>query len=458
MKNKKLIIPIIICCLVIIVALVLLFINGRGEKEGISLISLDINPSIEISLTKNEKVRSVVALNDDAKAVVEDDLVGQQLDYVLDRIADKVIEKGYTDGDRVVVIVNADGDFDNDFVERKLIDAFDRRQMVTEVIKVDNINAEDEEIAKKYNISRAKASYINSIKKDNENISIDDMIDKPANELKETKERGRYCDSGYTLEGDFCSKPIGVEEPLSGVVCQVGYYDYNNMCYEEVGSEEGVNYICPDDRELNGDKCTRTFTMDADPIYECEKGSLPKDNEIIKSGMSRNICIDKTNAQAPKLRCLYNSGHIMIGGKCYNGPAPVINGGCPNGDKLVNGWCYSLDNEDQWQCPDGNIYEKSKGTYVELCPDTFTYTQPTLTGYKCPDGFEVKDKKCIREEVEDAQLERVCRSGYTLVDNGRCINLNSKISKTNGYYCENEHARLEDNQCVIYEFIEAKHK
>ena len=113
MKNKKLIIPIIICCLVIIVALVLLFINGRGEKEGISLISLDINPSIEISLTKNEKVRSVVALNDDAKAVVEDDLVGQQLDYVLDRIADKVIEKGYTDGDRVVVIVNADGDFDN---------------------------------------------------------------------------------------------------------------------------------------------------------------------------------------------------------------------------------------------------------------------------------------------------------------------------------------------------------
>ena len=87
----------------------------------------------------------------------------------------------------------------------------------------------------------------------------------------------------------------------------------------------------------------------------------------------------------------------MIGGKCANGPAPLINGGCPNGDTVINGGCYTIDDEDQWVCPNGSIYEKSKGTYVDLCPDTFTYREPEIKGYSCNEEFKFVDNKCKKK-------------------------------------------------------------
>ena len=87
--KKKIILSIIIGLFFIIGTVSVILFNNRI----VSTITLDINPSIEISLTKNEKVKKVKALNSDAKDVINKNLKGKSLDKALDVITKNIVEK-----------------------------------------------------------------------------------------------------------------------------------------------------------------------------------------------------------------------------------------------------------------------------------------------------------------------------------------------------------------------------
>lgn len=455
MKKKIIIITISILLLTAII--LLLFLN---KKDEMYTITLDINPSIELKVDKNDEVKNVIALNEDAQEIISDDLNNKNLDEALTVIINNLVDKGYTseiDSRGITIILYSEKNKEN--IKNKIEHIFGE-YIHTEIIIVDNITDEDKDLAEQYHISPAKVSYIKSITEDNKNITTESLIDKNVEELVIIKESKLYCDEGFTLSGEFCEKEIERKNALTGNVCPINYFDYKEKCYKETPIEETNNYLCNEGSTLEGDKCIRTEIVPAQLEYTCDKGELMKKGDVNPIGASDNdklYCIDKSTGKAPTLRCLTSSYHTIIGGKCYNGPAPTINGGCPNGDTLLNGGCYSKDNEDQYVCPNGNIYEKSKGTYVELCPDTFTYTEPKIKGYKCENDFELKDKKCIKKEEEQAQRERTCPTSYTLIDNFKCINYNDVKNKENRLYCEDDRARLEDTSCVIYDIVEAKH-
>ena len=454
--NKKIVIPIIVCLVLIIGIVGFIIWNNRI----VSTITLDINPSIEINLTKVEKVKSVVALNEDAKDIIDNDLNGKTLKDAIDDISKLVIEKGYIDDDQVVIILYSTGNIKNEEIESEIRDTFAEQNINAEIVVIENITKEDEELAKRYNVSPAKISYIKSVVMDNENIGLESLINKSATELNEMKNTGNYCDDGYILDGSRCLKEIERLSASNGEVCPRGYLEYEGKCYDETPSMENDNLYCNEEFTLENDKCKRTLTIDAETNYTCNEGELMRASDAklpVQGNDDKMYCVDKSTGQAPILRCLYNPGHIMIGGKCYNGPAPTINGGCPNGDTLVNGSCYSLDDEDQWQCPNGGIYHKSQNSVPELCPDTLKYTEAIVTGYSCPDNYALSGTKCVQDEIEDAQRERVCPNGYTLVNNDRCINYNKTTQKENGFVCEGENAKLKGNMCIIYEAVEAKH-
>ena len=452
---KKIIIPIIIFLLLAIGGLVYYFFFYDNAK---ATITLDINPSIEIKIDNEDKVSKVKALNDDARDIVSDEFIGKSLDDALSLITDNLVNKGYVE-DYTVIIMHTEGKIDNKELEVKMHNSFDKNNIQIDIINVETITKEDKELAKEYNISPAKASYINSIKEDIKDIPVEEIVNKPVEELKETKESNKYCDNGYTLRGDFCTKEIERIKAKEGNVCPNGYYEYKGVCYEEKPFIETDKQLCNGNHTLVDGKCIEEVISNPEPEYHCDKGELSKKGDLFLVGGIKNAekyyCVDKSNGKKPTLRCLLNSGHIMIGGNCYNGPAPTINGGCPNGDTLSGGWCYSKDNGDQWQCPDGNIYMKSKGGVPELCPDTFTYMEPTITGYKCEEGFTLENNKCIKRHEEDPYKERVCEEGYKMVDNDRCIGTNTK-SKVSGYYCEDDRFRLVKNECVRYEEIDPK--
>ena len=142
---KKKIIVVIIFLLLFIGIISFLIFNNRV----VSIISLDINPSIEIGLNNKDKVKSVIALNDDGKDIISNNLGGKSLDKVLEVITDNIVKKGYVKDDQVVIIIYSKGNIDNKKVEDSVRRSFDNKKIVTDIIVIDKVTNEDKEIAKK---------------------------------------------------------------------------------------------------------------------------------------------------------------------------------------------------------------------------------------------------------------------------------------------------------------------
>ena len=448
--KKSFIFLCIITCLIILLS----FYDNRT----VSSITIDINPSIKINLNKHDKVKKVISLNEDGEKIITNNLKGKSYSEAINIVADNTVNAGFAKDNQIKIIVYSEGKVDDEDVYTLVKSNFEEKSIFTEVIKIDSISKEDEALAKKYNISSSKAAYINMIESVNENIPVDNLIDKSVSELTETMNTGYYCDEGYFLEGSHCLKHIDTKDYVEGDICPFGTNDYNGLCYEE-GRIYDDHYYCDDDKTLDGDECIWKETIDAEPIYSCTTGELMRKSDVNPIGDNDNekfFCVDKTNAVAPTLRCL-TEPHIMINGECYVGPAPVINGGCPNNDTLVGGGCYSKDPGDQYVCPSGNIYEKSKDSFVELCPDTMTFIKPNIDGYKCPDGYTQENDKCINIHRDYAHIQRYCDDGFTVVNNEKCFNLTKIYNKEYGKSCPYPASRLENDKCYLFEEKEAYH-
>ena len=450
--KKKIVISIIVALILVIGIVSFILFNNSITTT----ITLDINPSIEINLTRNKKIKNVVALNDAAKKVLDKELKGESLKEALKWIMNRSIDLNYIDGETAVVLVMIDGNYNQDALRRFMANPLGERKRELDMIVIDKISKEDKELSKKNNISLAKAHYINELAKER-NIKVEEYINKSVREIKETKDTGNTCPEGYNLEGDFCIKEIDRVEGIKGEICPRGYRDYKGKCYEESNIIDTDNYSCREGK-LEGTKCIIERTSEAIPSkYTCSSGTLKRKSEVgIRStGEDDYVCADTSNGKEPTLRCLTNPGHIMMNGKCYNGPAPTINGGCPNGDSLINGGCYSLDSYDQYVCPNGSIYHKSQNSVPEYCPETIKTTKPVVSEYKCEGNVELNGTKCITKESYDAERERTCKEGFTLVDNQMCINENNIKEYIEGYRCDKENTRLEDNICVVLDIKEA---
>ena len=452
MKKIGIIIGVII---IVIIGVVCYLLFGRTNY---SKIYLEINPSIEIDLDKKGQVVNVIAYNEDAKAVVEN-INTKSLDEVFNIIAEECVKRDYINKEDAVILLYSEG-IDKNELDRKIRDSFGKVEIDPFIMTIDDISKEDEKLAKEYGISPLKAAYINLIKEEHENVSVENIVDYSMKELDDTRNNGTYCDKGYILEGEQCLKEISRHEASLGEICKRDYNEYKGKCYRNAGVIETDKFYCSGEFTLEGEECTRTLTHDAvgeNPT--CSSGTLGQMSDIglsVKgSGYDPYICYDLSNAKEPTLRCLLNKGHKMVNGKCYNGPAPLINGGCPGNDKVIGGWCYSPDDGDQWQCPDGRIYQHSKGGVPKYCPDTIKYNMAVFSSYKCDEDWTVEGTKCIKIERQPADRERVCPEGYTKVEGDRCFNMKDETPKEKGYRCEEENSRLAGNECIIYEIVEA---
>ena len=457
--KKKIIIIVSLLVLIGVVVLTLVLLPKKNNKKEAKLttITMDINPSIEIKIDDKEIVKSIKALNDDAKELELDKLNNKSLDKVFNIIVNKIIENDYSHGDRAYIILNVDGNIKSNVIEQKLNNEFEKHHYDAELI-VPVITEQAKKDAKKYNITPAKAAYLEEVIKDNKDIDMKSLIDKPVRELKEMQIRQVYCPDGYTLEGEVCTKVIKEEQPTLGNVCPDDYEDADGVCYKKYGVED--EDTCTGGQTLKNGKCVGNKEIDALVKYTCTTGELIKRSEIPyrdlrDSGNPEDMmCMDTSTGQKPIQRCLLNSGHIMINGECYNGPAPLIDGGCPGPDLPINGWCYSKDDGDQWQCPDGNIYEYSKGTNVDYCPDTFTYTFASSTLY-CEDGYELIDGKCVTNKSTKPEMIRYCKNGYTLYEDRMCLDYSDSKSYIEGTVCDYPDSRLVDGKCIIYDIQDA---
>ena len=452
----------------IILAVLFILIGSFGfiyflNHRVVSTVTIDINPSFKISLNRKNRVVSVKPLNADAKKLIIDDFKNVSLDDTILVLTDSAMEAGYGNGE-LVVLVHATGKVKNSEVEATITNNYKEVGVNCTVIAVDNISKEDEKFAKENNITPAKAAYINSIIKENENITSEVLIDKSVNELKETKSTGLYCDIGYELEGEFCLSEIKRTKPVNGMICPEGYNIYNNKCYETTSVIDTDEYYCDSEFKLKGDECSRMVYMDATSKYNCSKGEAKTKLELGLTGPNDGdanevVCVDLSKATHPVSPCELPASdpteRKMIGGKCYWHRAPVISTGCP-GKIKVGGECWD-DASNVLICAgyrDGKRY-KSRSEY---CEHSIKYLKPNITEYKCDEpDYKLNGNKCEKEETFKAPHVRVCADGYTLIEEARCVNMNKTTNKVEGLVCEGD-ARLKGDKCITYEVVDAKGK
>ena len=425
--------------IILILLIGILFIKFVFLKEKYSTITLDINPSIELKVNNKDIVIEIKALNEDAKELISNDLKNKNIDEVITNISNEIMDKIDNEDKEYIILLHVDGIIKTDRINGKITEVFDERQKKVNVI-VPTITKKDEKEAKKLNITPAKAAFLKEVTESNDNLKIEELANKPVNELKEIKETGRYCDFGYTLEGDFCVKKIGEETAIKSKMCPKDYNEIDGTCYKTDGFNEEL--YCTNGQVLKDNKCVGEVYSEAK--IKCEEGEYNLETEK---------CETLIYASEGTKKCGGDNPRISEQGTCTY-PKPTINGGCIGNDVVINGWCYNMiDGGSDYPnliCPNGT--EAAIGTNGRACYKK-SVTEPT---YYCNEEERLAGKKCISDKPTEPDHKIICNEGYTSYYDRMCVDYNNKTSLIDGYMCENKHARLEDNKCIIYEETEAK--
>jgi hypothetical protein len=177
------------CCAIAVVCYSGWYIQFR---EPDSTVALDVNPSIEIVTNRHNQVLSVRALNDDAKKVVAGlDLNQADLDESVDALVSSMIEQGYLNADRNVVLVsveNKDADRAGDLavaVDQTIKDSASDQDFEPTVLR-QTLTETDQEaaaLAEQYNVSTGKIKLVQEIANADETLTVDALAAKSVTEL-----------------------------------------------------------------------------------------------------------------------------------------------------------------------------------------------------------------------------------------------------------------------------------
>lgn len=167
-----------------------------------SVVSLDVNPSIELKVNRSEKVLVCTPLNEDAKAILADmgsgaDLKGAKLDVAVNAIVGSLVRNGYLDSISSAIMISVE---DKDAaraekLQRELTSAVDdvlqtseaKASVLTQTLTQD---AAREQQARENNISTGKAALVNRVLALNATLKFDALAKLSVEELKDLAEAG----------------------------------------------------------------------------------------------------------------------------------------------------------------------------------------------------------------------------------------------------------------------------
>ena len=167
-----------------------------------SVVSLDVNPSIELKVNRSEKVLACTPLNEDAKAILADmgngaDLKGAKLDVAVNAIVGSLVRNGYLNSISSAIMISVE-DKDTaraEKLQRELTSAVDgvlqtseaKAAVLTQTLTQD---AAREQQARENNISTGKAALVNRVLTINPSLKFDALAKLSVEELKDLAEAG----------------------------------------------------------------------------------------------------------------------------------------------------------------------------------------------------------------------------------------------------------------------------
>ena len=221
-------------------ALVLLGGGGIFYQQAhavASVVSLDVNPSIELKVSKSEKVLVCTPLNEDAKAILADmgdgaDLKGAKLDVAVNAIVGSLVRNGYLNSISSAIMISVE---DNDTaraekLQRELTSTVDgvlqtseaKASVLTQTLTQDAGLAQQ---ARENSISTGKAALVNRVLALNPALKFDALAKLSVEELKDL------------AEADAPAMPIGTDKAMDIAAAAFGKASTAKMAYSEVDPE-----------------------------------------------------------------------------------------------------------------------------------------------------------------------------------------------------------------------------
>ena len=167
-----------------------------------SVVSLDVNPSIELKVNRSEKVLVCTPLNEDAKTILSDmgngaDLKGAKLDVAVNAIVGSLVRNGYLNSISSAIMISVE-DKDTaraEKLQRELTSTVDgvlqtseaKAAVLTQTLTQD---AGREQQARENNISTGKAALVNHVLALNSALKFDALAKLSVEELKDLAEAG----------------------------------------------------------------------------------------------------------------------------------------------------------------------------------------------------------------------------------------------------------------------------
>ena len=222
--------------------LVVMLLGGGGvfyqqANAVASVVSLDVNPSIELKVSRSEKVLACAPLNDDAKTILADmgdgaDLKGAKLDVAVNAIVGSLVRNGYLSSISSAIMISVE-DKDTaraEKLQRELTDAVDgvlqtseaKASVLTQTLTQDT--ARDQQ-AQENNISTGKAALVNRVLAINPELQFDALAKLSVEELKDLAEAGAPA------------MPIGKDKAMDIAVAEFGKASTAEILHSEVDPE-----------------------------------------------------------------------------------------------------------------------------------------------------------------------------------------------------------------------------
>ena len=282
----------------------LLLVGGGGgylyqqANAVASVVSLDVNPSVELKVNSSQKVLSCVGLNDDADEILKDmgggaDLKGTKLDVAVNALVGAMVRIGYLDDISSAILISVE---DEDTAR-----AAQLRQQLTAtvdqalgeqsaVVLTQTVESDDEleALAEQNNISTGKAVLIDRLLGMNSDLTFEGLAALSVEELHELGEIGAP------------GLPIGKDKALEAAMDYAGVTDLTGLdvdvdvelddrpaCYEvEIGDTE-YKVDAWTGKLLSAEQDRDDDRYDADDADDDDADADDDDDENIPAGSVR---------------------------------------------------------------------------------------------------------------------------------------------------------------------------
>ena len=196
-----------------------------------SIITLDVNPSLNIIVDAADKVIEVQPLNDDARTVIGDmDFAGSDLDVTVNALIGSMLMNGYLDDIRNSILVSvANGDTAkaeslqqqvSDMINSAVGEGGFEASVLTQTV---TYTSETASLAQQYGISEGKAELILKVVAADPTLTVESLAPLSVNDISLIASSRGLSDSSVSQTGTASSKAyISVDDAKSAAYAHAG--------------------------------------------------------------------------------------------------------------------------------------------------------------------------------------------------------------------------------------------